>query len=68
MKNSTAAEHAAGPLHFPLDWDEVREKVKTMCAQEKIAEAALTGVTLLMYGAFFYMLYQALQNYTIIGY
>ena len=68
MSNITTAGHAAGPFHFPLDWDEIREKVETTCTQENTAIATLTGVTLLMYGALAYWLYQALQNYTIIGY
>ena len=68
MRNNTTVGYAAGPFYFPIDWDEIREKVETTCTQNNIPVATLTGVTLLMYGALGYWLYQAFQNYTIIGY
>ncbi|MEW6441064.1 MAG: hypothetical protein AB1640_09050 [bacterium] len=52
---------------FP-EWEEAKEWARKVFTRDRVAEATLTGVTVIILGVLFYALGSALNNYTITGY
>lgn len=46
----------------------VREWAERLWTREKVAEAGLVGLTVLLYGFLFYCLYQGLNHHIIVGF
>ena len=57
--------HEIGSLY--AEWERVEEWAKRALTRERIAGAAVAGVTVLVFGVLFTSLYHALHNITIVA-
>ena len=58
--------HEIRPLYG--EWERVEEWVKKALTREKIADAAIAGATIVLFGVLISSLYNASQSFTIVGF